>query len=171
MQIPFPYFHSTSAFSTCPLIAIAATHVATLYYSALCTHLYHNALTHQPNPQHRPPSVLRIILVLYFPSERCQQLASFPGHSHCQYLIVCSMKIQWGKAWEIWSRGMTSHGGGGGGGGRGALPNHYNTYFALIRPRTVVIVCLANALTSSPWMDSTRKGIEILHWASPPRPP
>ena len=35
-------------------------------------------------------------------------LASFPSHSHCQYLIACSMQIWWGKAWEIWSRVVTS---------------------------------------------------------------
>ena len=42
----------------------------------------------------------------------CEQgidnLASFPGHSHLQYLIACSMQIWRGKAWEIWSHAMTS---------------------------------------------------------------
>ena len=34
--------------------------------------------------------------------------------------------------------------------------------------QTVPIVCLANALTSSLWMDSTKKDIEILRWAQSP---
>ena len=36
------------------------------------------------------------------------QLASFPGYSHLQYLIACSMQIRRGKAWEIWSRVVPS---------------------------------------------------------------
>ena len=79
-------------------------------------------------------------------------------------------EIRWGKAWEIWSRAMTS--------GRqmvdtrGAVPNHYNTCFTLIRhqrceQRTVSIVCLANALISSHWTDSTTQDVEILRWALP----
>ena len=35
-------------------------------------------------------------------------VASFPGRSHLQYLIACSMQIWRGKAWEIWSRAVTS---------------------------------------------------------------
>ena len=35
-------------------------------------------------------------------------LASFPGCSHLQNLITCSMQIRRGKAWEIWSRAFTS---------------------------------------------------------------
>ena len=37
-------------------------------------------------------------------------LTSFPGRSHLQYLIAYStgMQIQRGKAWEIWSRVVTS---------------------------------------------------------------
>ena len=35
-------------------------------------------------------------------------LASFPGCSHLQYLIACSMQIRRGKAWEISSRAVTS---------------------------------------------------------------
>ena len=71
---------------------------------------------------------------------------------------------------ETWSRAMTS--------GRQvvdtqkAVPNRYNTCFASICPRrceqrTVLIVCLVNALTSSLWTDSTRHNVEILHWAPP----
>jgi len=42
-------------------------------------------------------------------------IASFPGYSHLQYFIACSMKMQSGEAWEIWSHVMTScrHMGGG----------------------------------------------------------
>ena len=55
----------------------------------------------------------------------------------------------------------------------GAVPNHYNTCFASIRPRRceqqmVLIVCLANVLTSSVWTDSKTKDIDILLWAPPP---
>jgi len=32
----------------------------------------------------------------------CMCIASFPGHSHLQYLIAYSMQIQRGKAWEMW---------------------------------------------------------------------
>ena len=35
-------------------------------------------------------------------------VASFPGRSHLQYLIAYSMQIRMGKAWEIWSRAVTS---------------------------------------------------------------
>ena len=35
-------------------------------------------------------------------------LASFPGHSHLQYLIAYSIQIWNGQAWEIWSRAVTS---------------------------------------------------------------
>jgi len=35
------------------------------------------------------------------------RLGSFPGHSPIQYLIACSMQIQRGKAWVIWSRAVT----------------------------------------------------------------
>jgi len=31
-----------------------------------------------------------------------------PGRSHLQYLIAYSMQIRRGKAWEIWSRLVTS---------------------------------------------------------------
>ena len=27
-------------------------------------------------------------------------LALFPGHSHCQFSITCSIKKRWGKAWD-----------------------------------------------------------------------
>ena len=78
-------------------------------------------------------------------------------------------EIRWGKAWEIWSRAMTS--------GRQmvdtreVVPNHYNTCFALIRlwrceQQTVSIVCLAYALISSHWTDSTvtSQDVEISYW-------
>ena len=29
-------------------------------------------------------------------------VASFPGHSHLQSLISCSVQVWRGKAWEIW---------------------------------------------------------------------
>jgi len=35
-------------------------------------------------------------------------LASFPGCSQLQSLNVCSMQTRRGKAWEIWSRVVTS---------------------------------------------------------------
>ena len=52
---------------------------------------------------------------------------SFSGRSHLQSWITCSMQTRRGKAWEIWSRAMTS--------GRrrvdtwGAVPNHNNSIF------------------------------------------
>jgi len=36
------------------------------------------------------------------------RVASFPGRSHLQYLIAYRMQIRRGKAWEIWSRTVTS---------------------------------------------------------------
>ena len=36
------------------------------------------------------------------------EVASFPGRSHLQYLIAYSMQIRRGKAWEISSRAITS---------------------------------------------------------------
>ena len=79
-------------------------------------------------------------------------------------------EIRRGKAWEIWSRAMTS--------GRQmvdtreAVPNLYNTCFAVIclchcEQQMVSIVCLANALISSHWMDSATQDVEILRWAPP----
>ena len=59
-------------------------------------------------------------------------IASFPGRSHLQYLIACSMQIRRRKAWEIWSRAVTS--------GRqmvdtrGAVPNSSNSCFVSNRP-------------------------------------
>jgi len=41
-------------------------------------------------------------------SETTVSLASFPGRSHLQYLIACSMQIRRGNAWEISSRAVTS---------------------------------------------------------------
>jgi len=35
-------------------------------------------------------------------------VASLPGRSHLQYLIAYSVQIRRGKAWEIWSRAVTS---------------------------------------------------------------
>jgi len=35
-------------------------------------------------------------------------IASFPGRSHLQYLIAFSMQIRRGKAWDISSRAVTS---------------------------------------------------------------
>ena len=37
-----------------------------------------------------------------------KSVASFPGCSHLQNLIACSMQIRRGKTWEIWSRAVTS---------------------------------------------------------------
>ena len=91
-------------------------------------------------------------------------LTSFPGRSHNQYLIACSMQIRRGKTSKIWSRA-----------GRHIV----NTWGAVITPvlhlsipgvvkkRMVLVICLANALTSSLWTDST-KDIEIICWALPP---
>ena len=38
------------------------------------------------------------------------EVALFPGHSHLQWLILCSMQIQRGKAWEIWLHTVTVDG-------------------------------------------------------------
>ena len=62
----------------------------------------------------------------------CVPLASFPGHSHLQYLIAYSMQIRRGKAWEISSRAVVS--------GRqmvdtrGAVPDSSNSCFVSNRP-------------------------------------
>jgi len=62
----------------------------------------------------------------------CNNLASFPGHSHLQYLIAYSMQIRRGKAWEISSRAVMS--------GRqkvdtrGTVPDSSNCRFVLNRP-------------------------------------
>jgi len=33
-------------------------------------------------------------------------LALFPGCSHHQYLIACSMQIRRGNSWEVWSHAV-----------------------------------------------------------------
>ena len=45
---------------------------------------------------------------IVFTLKRGYVVASFPGRSHLQYLIAYSMQIRRGKAWEIWSRAVTS---------------------------------------------------------------
>jgi len=98
-----------------------------------------------------------------------RKLASFPGHSHLQYLIACSMRIWRGKAWNIWPRAMMS--------GRqridtqGVVPNIISCWTvcgAVYVNDEWYWCCLSNAMASSPWTDNTRKGFEILHQVLPP---
>jgi len=55
--------------------------------------------------------IVIVNIILYTQNHPCTStfcIASFPGHSHLQYLIAYSMQIQRGKAWEIRSRAVTS---------------------------------------------------------------
>jgi len=86
------------------------------------------------------------------------RLVKFPGHSYLQYLIAYSMQLRRGKAWEIlWHLVMTDdrHTG-------GQHPTVLTLISCLTVPGTMndkQYWCrLANALASSPWSDSTRKG-------------
>ena len=106
----------------------------------------------------------------------------FPGCPHRQYFPTASISpppefdcFQYANtAWEVWSHALTS--------GRQTVdaqrvvPNCYNTCFALICPwhceqRMVLIVCLANSLTSNLWTVSTRKSSRFFVGQPPPPPP
>jgi len=61
-----------------------------------------------------------------------QNISLIPSCSHLQYLITYSMQIRSGKAWEIWSRAVTSctqmvdT--------QGAVPDSSNSHFVSNRP-------------------------------------
>ena len=93
-------------------------------------------------------------------------LASFPGRSHCQYLITCSMQARWGDRHFVMCNNVRVD-------TQRAVPNRNNACFTLICPRrckqrTVSIARLAYALTSSFLTDSTRKGRRFFTGHCPP---
>jgi len=96
----------------------------------------------------------------------CANIASFPGHSHLQYLIAYSMQIRRGKAWEFCSRAVTS--------GRQKVDTRgwCPTVVIFVSPGAMndgwYWHCLTNALASIPRTDSTTKGFQIPCRALPP---
>jgi len=87
-------------------------------YTASTPNIYLRILKITTGYYHLQFCLLAVLIMLFWLDICChsnlqhtlaiKHVASFPGRSHFQYLITYSMQIRRGKAWEIWSRAVTS---------------------------------------------------------------